>query len=785
MKGYIFCIGLLLLFGDPPPLYADSFTWPGAIRSSSHGLNSPIESERIRAIENLSKLPLLQIESLLLPIVGHKNPKTRRSAASVLVSRNSSLVIKPLSRWLTSPHSKDRILAVQHLRHLGDSSLSPVMLRALSDRDDDVVIEILKTLALLDLNDSTFSLVPVLEHKNPRVRLEAAKALLSSSSKRPEEAFTRCLEDRDLKVVALCMEGLKGTQNELAIRKIIELTRSKKSAIQQTAIRILGFIHTDSSIDTLFEIADLPNLSMGSQWAPRTNQKRSNRNTTPKKLAIHSLVKIAESVAATSNSQAMDILLPLFRHLQTRHFAKPISIALKPVQTLLGPHLIQSLNNNRLISPTEIIDLIAYSGHEEALPSLYKELERHRISRSDVLDAIAKISSPKAVPFLLNSLKRKDGTSKEQLLKTIRASVKWGSPGAELLSSMLAKSTFQEARFILESIKTIGYTPTPNPVEALALSNMAPVGIRKLALNTLAALKTCSKPERFLHMLRVKTFQNTTSKMLIAAAPGSMRNVAIKWSKGTEPFYVKLGAKILLSQELSSPQKNSASFFVKLALNKDQTISTIGFAGLSNALPEVSIKALLNHADTSPQSFTARLLETSIHWESFDDLDQFIQNRLTSSIRQIRAAAYYALSRHSFKNMEPILKDALKSKHQDISLNASYAILRQNLNTLAPLLQNHKDKWIRLNGETMSNQAHAKHSKNTLGTDQRLERWQLLSGLPTWTKQTDKTQEKKRVVIVSASPTDGAFAFRADNDGRFFRKRDNTPFSLSIPEQLL
>ena len=771
--------------------FADSFSWPGAIRTQSTGLHSTIVVEQIRAIQQVSDYPLAQIEPLLLPLLKSKSAPLRRAAANALVSRKSTKSALPVSKWLALPSSKDKILAAQHLRKLGDETVLPALIRTLDDKDNDVLVEVLNTIAFFQLKESNFAINDKLDHSNPNVRRAAANAMLHSSSNELEEAFTRCLDDSEAKIVAICIEGLHGTNNKLARRKIIQLTQHKSPSIRHQALGALGTIDSPTSIHTLFVYADLPDRSIGTKYQLKSIGSKTTPDSTTRKLALKSLVGLSIHRSNTSPMAAMKILNRLVPHLEDRRLAPTMHAALKPVQRIIGPLLIQTLMSDSLISMHEILDLIAYPGHEEALSVLYKELELNRAPKAEVFHAIAKISSIQSLPFLLKRLGQKNTLSKTNLLRAVRNSVSWGSPGSELLTQILPNENFENKKLILESLKTIRYSPNSFTIEKVATDPFAPIGIRILALETLSALNTCSNPTPFFAMLENETFRRSTSQMLIAAAPESMSGVAKKWIRSESPFYAKLGAKILLSQELLAPKKKNQEIFEKLAMDKDPTSATIGFAGLSRPLSDSLTKKLIDHAASSPHSFTIRLLEASYFWTPSNDIQEFIQANVFSQNNQTTAAALYALSKHKTKNLEEIVGKALKSNEPEIAINGSYAALKQNITALIPTLLAHPNKWVRFNGKHMSTNIKTKnkspkHQSNTTHAPQgSVATWHLLSDLPIHVEFGAFKNNKKSPYVVSVSPTDGAFSFRADNDGRFFRKRPFARFTLSTADQTL
>lgn len=144
--------------------------------------------------------------------------------------------------------------AVKALAKIGQPAVKP-LLQALKDSNNDVVIKAIKTLGLINDNESIKPLVAFLSNKDKRIRLEAANSLSRFKNPWVTDYLLTTLKSNDPAIRATTLYALGKLKSPVAVPDLLALLNDPDESIRSQVLYILSNFRDERIIQPLIEHA--------------------------------------------------------------------------------------------------------------------------------------------------------------------------------------------------------------------------------------------------------------------------------------------------------------------------------------------------------------------------------------------------------------------------------------------------------------------------------------------------------------------------------------------------
>lgn len=172
----------------------------------------------------------------------------------------NSMSLDQIATQLESPHSKDRMLALAHLRDVSPAEAVPLILKVLDD--ESLQVRSMAVFALgLKPTEACYPILTKLLEADPDygIRADAAGALGYLGDPRAVEPLMRAFyEDTDWLVRFSAAVSLGNLQDQRAEAVLLNALDSDEVVLQQAAIAALGELRAVNAVDAILRFAQSP-----------------------------------------------------------------------------------------------------------------------------------------------------------------------------------------------------------------------------------------------------------------------------------------------------------------------------------------------------------------------------------------------------------------------------------------------------------------------------------------------------------------------------------------------
>ena len=177
------------------------------------------------------------------------------NVAPYLVAMLGDTTTVVMSRYIDNDYTSGTVTtpadeAVKAIAKIGDVAVKP-LLKALKDKNQDVVLRAIKALGLIADSEAIKPLIAFISHKNKRIRLEAANSLSHFKNPWVAEYLLASLKNKDAAIRSTALYALGKLKSPVTVPSLIQLLKDNDATIRLQALYVLSHFRDERVVRPL------------------------------------------------------------------------------------------------------------------------------------------------------------------------------------------------------------------------------------------------------------------------------------------------------------------------------------------------------------------------------------------------------------------------------------------------------------------------------------------------------------------------------------------------------
>jgi HEAT repeat protein len=459
-------LGLVAVAVQPA---AANFDWVGHVELDAERLSSDNATERLEAVNDLSKYDIALTQTYLMKALGDTDAKIKVAAARKLGLGGSAAAVPKMIEWLTEPDPKMKQVAADVLGDIGGSEATSALTRSLGDSESAVRMHAVKALGAIGRRGNpavVLSLIPRLEDDKADVRIVTIAQLEELGDRRAVIPLVARFGDTAPEARRSAVRAIGKLGDPSAVPALVRLMNDANEDVRTAAVGSLGLLGAVDAIDALTE-----QLSTGSD--------------TYRQKVAYALGQIASVPGSgKAGEDAMRTLVQNLDVTTTRNAAKE---ALHVAGKAAVPALVAHLQGRIQGDPASAVALLADAGDPRATAVLASELERGRVAMPLVLKALGATGDPQALVPVLGALASKDVAIRLAAMGALRPLLGSDARAGDVLIEHLTDGDLEVRVLAAEYLGTLGVGSAAGKLTALSGAGN-PMRLRRAAIDALGEI---------------------------------------------------------------------------------------------------------------------------------------------------------------------------------------------------------------------------------------------------------------------------------------------------------
>ncbi|MCO4769387.1 MAG: PilT/PilU family type 4a pilus ATPase [Deltaproteobacteria bacterium] len=251
-------LGALRLLGDPQYVKSSRRAAAEAIEPALYSRHGQVALEAMRALAR-SAPPDMFFERIA-PFLNHEDPRLQRSAVQCMASAKSPTTIAILQRLYAKAPRGTRQVILRTLEEIGDDSVLPLLVDALSDESlpiRNASLDVVTKLARSGKIDPTRMVLWLLRSSDVNVRRQAIDVAQQVGDPLGEiwPKLLHLLRDEDWWVRERVVEALVALAGDQLTRHIVAYLQDDSDVVRRYAVEVLIRLEDPRSLGALLQVA--------------------------------------------------------------------------------------------------------------------------------------------------------------------------------------------------------------------------------------------------------------------------------------------------------------------------------------------------------------------------------------------------------------------------------------------------------------------------------------------------------------------------------------------------